>query len=135
MNHDIAIRWADALTNGQYAHGFGALRRGQCWCPLGVLVDLYHHETGDGDWTTFGGFNLKDGGLYGATLPPKVRTWAEFIGEDNWWTPQLPERFHAGRMRSFADYGSVSIFIELNDGLNLTLAETAEIIRQQWELI
>jgi len=38
----LGQRWYEALCSGHYAQGRGFLRRGDCYCPFGVLCDIYY---------------------------------------------------------------------------------------------
>ena len=40
MNPEIRDLWVDALNSGEYTQGYGALRKDDNFCCLGVLSDL-----------------------------------------------------------------------------------------------
>jgi hypothetical protein len=46
MNPEIKALWIDALTNGKYEQGRGALLAAGRFCCLGVLCDLHSKATG-----------------------------------------------------------------------------------------
>lgn len=99
MNQEIKTKWLEALRSGNYKQGTGNLRRGINYCCLGVLCDIYHKETGKGEWKgmsnigeTFCFFAEKSKNTL--VLPNDVGAWAEFgpininnphitVGEDN----------------------------------------------------
>jgi len=39
---ELGQRWIEALRSGRYKPIIGHLRRGDCYCPFGVLCDLYY---------------------------------------------------------------------------------------------
>lgn len=54
MDATVKERWVEALTSGKFTQGSGALRT--TWpamvrhCCLGVLCELYHQATEEGEW-------------------------------------------------------------------------------------
>lgn len=81
MNKRIKKLWIEALTSGEYKQGKHALRKGDRFCCLGVLCDLYRKEKG-GQWKRV---TLASGQAFHdeeATLPEKVRKWAK-LEDDN----------------------------------------------------
>ena len=52
MNQDVKKRWVEALRDGSYEQGHGALRKGDTYCCLGVLCDIMDGtwEEDDGMW-------------------------------------------------------------------------------------
>lgn len=71
MNPEIKTKWVAALRSGEFKQGRKQLRRGDNFCCLGVLCELYRRETGNGDWST-GGYFLGTSDI----LPSSVRDWA-----------------------------------------------------------
>lgn len=75
MNPEIKKKWVDALRSGKYKQGTGALRRGDSFCVLGVVCDLFSKEYGT-PWETRNG-----GSFYflskGCSLPAAVLKWME----------------------------------------------------------
>lgn len=47
MNPEVKTKWLEALRSGEYKQGTEALRKGDSFCCLGVLTDIYIKETGD----------------------------------------------------------------------------------------
>lgn len=76
MNPEVQALWVQALESGEYKQGHYMLRKvdrhGRIagYCCLGVLCDLYHRETGKGEWAD----RFFEGkGLF---LPADVMDWA-----------------------------------------------------------
>ena len=44
MNKEIKKKWLKALESGEYKKACGRLKRGDGYCCLGVLTDLYNKE-------------------------------------------------------------------------------------------
>lgn len=70
----VKARWVAALRSGEYTQTQGALRRGDSFCCLGVLCDLYAKD-GHAEWQK--GFDqrymmLGNSGL----IPDAVNDWA-----------------------------------------------------------
>lgn len=71
MNPEIKTKWVTALRSGEFEQGRSQLRRGNTFCCLGVLCELYRRTTGNGEWLTGGYFlGVSD------VLSPIVRDWA-----------------------------------------------------------
>jgi hypothetical protein len=85
MKKEIKQLWIDALESGKYKQGRRALRKGNNFCCLGVLCDLYNKETG-GLNSYWDGNNFLigegDGFAYDATLPMDVAHWAGLHDDD-----------------------------------------------------
>ena len=92
MNPRIKQLWVDALKSGEYQQTIGALRKDNSYCALGVLIDVYHKETGNGEWSPTidncyffkieypPDLNLKGSYFYEigqGDLPNTIREWAE----------------------------------------------------------
>lgn len=76
MKHDIAELWAVALESGQYTQGkyYLFIPEQNCFCPMGVLCDLYLKQTGTGGWE---GRFFNDGASRGVTsIPGIVMRWS-----------------------------------------------------------
>jgi hypothetical protein len=94
MYEDVRDKWAARLESGRYEQAAGALRRGDSYCCLGVLCDLYKAETGDGEWAVVDGtyYFTATGGRNSSALPIPVRDWAGLDdtnprltdGDDGW---------------------------------------------------
>ena len=81
MNQDVKQKWITALRSGEYKQTGGRLRKGDSYCCLGVLTDLYdkdkdikchawHEEDGH--------YGYKSGDeIVEATLPESVMKWAD----------------------------------------------------------
>ncbi len=50
MDKIIKAKWVAALRSGVYVQGRNALRKGNSFCCLGVLCDIYAAETNKGHW-------------------------------------------------------------------------------------
>jgi hypothetical protein len=50
MNPEVKARWVAALRSGKYAQGAGALRKGDCFCCLGVLCDVLDPDGWENDF-------------------------------------------------------------------------------------
>lgn len=77
-NTEAKALWLAALRSGQYTQGRGQLfqRATNAYCCLGVACDVYHLETGRGEWDSLGSFSATpDGARFSGTLPPQVRDW------------------------------------------------------------
>lgn len=126
MRKDVADLWVASLRSGQYEQGQGALCRVReddhkaKYCCLGVLSQLAADrglvETEEG---AIGYRTLYEG--EGAELPDEVREWAG-INSPN---PRVTYED--------AEDGSISTLAELNDELELTLDQIADIIEEQYE--
>ena len=54
MNQRVKRKWIAALRSGEYKQGKGYLRKGDRFCCLGVLCDLYRQEMNDPVWDRTG---------------------------------------------------------------------------------
>lgn len=96
----------------------GALRKGDCYCFLGVLCETYRRVTGEGAWLRdpyskdLYDFVVK-GMRYGQDLPPVVQEWFGFEGTD----PLLPD-----------GEGEYYQATELNDSYEVTFPSFIEIL-------
>ena len=87
MNPAVKAKWLEALRSEKYLQGVGCLKKGEEYCCLGVLADLYLEETG-GKWEKgeVVGLDYCEGEAY--LLPSKVQEWSavgesgEFHGEN-----------------------------------------------------
>jgi len=50
MNQEVKVKWVAGLRSGEYKQGKDALKKGDLFCCLGVLCDIYMKETGNGEW-------------------------------------------------------------------------------------
>jgi hypothetical protein len=123
MNSTIKAQWVAALRSGEYRQGSSYLRKGDCFCPLGVLCDLAV-KAGVVKWETFntGEMQVKD--LYHcnnstSTAPLDVRVWAG-LGSSH---PTVT----VGRLRANK---TVTLF-DANDRLLLEFPEIADLIETQ----
>ncbi len=72
---EIMQKWIDALRSGSYTQMRGSLRKGDCFCALGVLCDIYAKE-GIGEWIG-DMFNTK-----GSDKPPTRNYLPRKIGDE-----------------------------------------------------
>lgn len=70
MNPEIKTKWVAALRSGEFEQGHRQLRKGNTFCCLGVLCELYRRETGDGTWENNHFLRISD------VLPSRVSIWA-----------------------------------------------------------
>ena len=122
MNQDVKQKWITALRSGEYKQIDGRLRKGDYYCCLGVLTDLYdkeiqndHHEWYEED----GNYGYSsDGFIAQATLPDSVMKWAD-LKEPN---PTVREERMGNPVTSLA---------YLNDNEDLDFNQLADIIEAQ----
>jgi hypothetical protein len=82
MNKEVAEKWIEALRSEKYSQTAGFLHNPHenSFCCLGVLCDLYHKETGKGEWGDQGwkfiGENYDYSDTSSTSLPPSVMRWA-----------------------------------------------------------
>lgn len=73
MKPEIKARWVAALRSGDYKQGTGDLRKGNSFCCLGVLCQIFSVETGT-KWHSDGVvFNMLGEDVI---LPREVSEWA-----------------------------------------------------------
>lgn len=76
MNPEVKDKWIDALTSGEYEQGILYLKKGNNYCCLGVLCDLFIKEhPGTVEWESSGAANDF---IFDSTsaLPDQVREWS-----------------------------------------------------------
>ena len=119
MKPKIKQKWVEALRSGEYSQGKFKLYDGTNYCCLGVLCNLYLNEKNE-DW-----YYLANGvGNYycdgqSETLPQFVMDWAELDRHD----PLVSVESNN------LDKTSIS---GLNDDLNYTFAQIADVIEAQF---
>lgn len=92
MNPEVKEKWLAALRSGDYRQGTLRLRwkstaaTPDTFCCLGVLTDLYHKETGKGEWqvgSANDGYIFKDGEQMDVSGPtPRACYWAGINPDD-----------------------------------------------------
>lgn len=115
MNQQVKTKWLEALRSGFYDQDRGRLRTEAGFCCLGVLCDLYAEEHKDVHWTTSyveGEYTFL--GREG-TLPQPVVYWADLKSS----TPLVSYENDTYELA------------ELNDSLELTFDEIADVIEEQ----
>ena len=119
MNSIIKETWLKALRSGQYKQTISMLKKGNNFCCLGVLCDLYAEEKGK-KWQDWGDGSGK-WEMCGATeiLPKEVSRWAG-LGQENDDPIVTPNE-------EWEDRQSLS---ELNDG-GFSFREIADMIEEQ----
>ncbi len=75
MKPEIKKRWIAAIRSGEYEQGRGRLKRGDKFCCLGILCDLYLKERGK-TWATAQDTGAGVCGGQTAYLPLEVMDWA-----------------------------------------------------------
>lgn len=135
MKHEVMEKWTAALESGEYKRTRSVLKKGEkSFCCLGVLCDVYHKETGLGQWNKEGGQIYFDDGVEDSSdshLPAAVKDWAgmnSVVGMSR--SEPLVEfrrkdTYHGG-MYSDEQYE----LIEINDNSEKTFKEIAAIIRK-----
>ena len=79
MNPTAKALWVEALRDPSRKQGRGALRRGDLWCALGVLIDVAMQAGVEVAVSMdVSGATVYDG--YGGALPPSVLAWAGLRG-------------------------------------------------------
>lgn len=84
MNERVKTKWLKALRSGEYKQTTGSLReKGNAFCCLGVLCDLYARETeGVSEYVKSGHgwcFKGKYGDRAGTILLSEVREWSGLL--------------------------------------------------------
>src|SRR5690349_2303722 len=84
MQTEIKKRWLRALRSGKYQQSQKYLHKGDSFCCLGVLCDIYLKDKKQ-EWEKHDGcFKIENGagGLEDAILPQPVRDWAGLTSEN-----------------------------------------------------
>ena len=122
MNQYVKRKWITALRSGEYKQTGGRLRKGDCYCCLGVLTDLYDKDNQNDNhhWRkeAFDYVYVSDGVPTAATLPDSVIKWAG-LKEPN---PTVREERMGNPVTSLA---------YLNDNEDLDFNQLADIIEAQ----
>jgi hypothetical protein len=110
VNEEVKVMWVDALLSGEFKQGRFALSpRSGRHCCLGVLCELAHRNGVVGK-------SLENSMIYydeaRSKLPSRVCDWADL-----------------DRIDPVTSRGTL---VALNDGLGLTFAEIAEIIKNEF---
>lgn len=117
MKPEIKARWVAALRSGEYEKNQGCLKdsKKNCYCVMGVLVDLYIKETGE-SWKD----KEDEVGIasYALMPPPRVIEWAQDRPISH--LPNVEYKGHAFALG------------ELNDVYNISLSEMADLIEEQF---
>ncbi len=85
INEERVRKGIAALRSGEYPQARGALRKGDCFCTLGVFCEVYHKETGEGEWGLFNHFYACNDSSK-TEMPYPVARWYGFTETD----PILP---------------------------------------------
>ena len=135
MNQDVKQKWVTALRSGEYKQTGGRLRKGDCYCCLGVLTDLYDKDK-DKDikchaWHEEHGlyFYESDGVTVEATLPESVMKWAD-LDEPN---PVVREDRMGEQLTSLAYLNDAGVALGVDEVSNegLDFNQLADIIEAQ----
>ena len=121
MDPSVKQRWVSALRSGSYHQGRNFLRRGNDYCPLGVLCDL-HAQSYSRDWMK--GVTTQDSAPiqvfqysgFDSVLPEQVVEWSGLDAQD-------PIVAHD------ADLTSIT---KLNDLKGLSFEQIADLIEEQF---
>ena len=112
MKPEIKQKWIDALSTATYKQGRERLRHKDEFCCLGVLCDIYSRETGV-EWVPLDDYMEIEGRI--ATLPKEIMEWAGL---------------EINPMVNIESLGMCPL-IDVNDKLNYTFPQIAELIREQ----
>ena len=80
MKTEIKNLWTSALLNGDYKQTKGYLHKEDCFCALGVLVDIYLKEKGLKWIERSGGvyaYSLGEGYLNATGISMSIKDWAD----------------------------------------------------------
>ena len=116
MNPEIKQKWIDALPT--YKQGKMRLRnQNDQFCCLGVLCDIYSKETGV-EWTPSYDYIVGSMEIEGSvtSLPKEIMEWAG-----------LDSHIPRVKIKGKGDMGLTVV----NDSLNYTFPQIAELIREQ----
>ena len=127
MNPLVKTKWLEALRSGFYDQDRGRLRTEAGFCCLGVLCDLYAEDHKDVHWTK-------------SAEDPKDVHWTTsyvegeytFLGSEG--TLPQPVVYWAGLKSSSPSVSyenDTCELAELNDSLNLSFDEIADVIEEQ----
>lgn len=135
MKAEIAEKLALALESGEYEKGTGSLR--SCddkFCCLGVLCDLYHKETGEGEWVTHDdGIYFYDGGQSSSVvLIDTVLNWSGMSFNNGTVNDLDPTPLYKGEhnSKSYGKNYKTKALAEANDWAPITFPEMAALIRK-----
>lgn len=122
MKKKIADRWIAALRSGKYVQAKDALCSNAGFCCLGVLCDLSEK----GAWVaSCGPSNPRDYLGTGSELPHEVSRWAGMRSLDGRFDSDNPEHQPPGAFEPS--------LLQLNDTLEFTFPQIADVIEQHWE--
>jgi len=93
VNHEVKKAWVEALRSGEYKQCTGQLRRGDSYCCLGVLCNLYEESHQDCNWSEESDWSEEGDCFYFVLyeedadpamsyLPEKVVEWAGLDSSD-----------------------------------------------------
>lgn len=129
MKEAVAKIWSKGLESGEFKRTKYALRSGDCYCPLGVLCEIYRKETGGGEWLLqateerFEFMTYADSESSCTILPPLVREWAGIHSAVVSFPPfQNGEKVERDRS-----------MLDINDMLNFEFKKVAPMIRREWK--
>jgi hypothetical protein len=117
MNAEIKKLWVEDLRQNPDLQGTGSLRKGDKFCCLGRLCEVFKNQSSQGDWDHNNDFVLaghRDNGV----LPVAVAEWA---GLDDVNPSATPPEDTDGR----------ASLAELNDSGHYTFVQLADIIEEQ----
>lgn len=125
MNKEIKEKWVKALRSGKFPQSTMALKRvtekGEGYCCLGVLCEVFRKETGKGEWVRSDMAERVDFLVEGHTetnfLPRAVMEWAGLSMSDPELEPSSQYVVEGDMTASMA-----------NDKVKLTFAEIADLV-------
>jgi hypothetical protein len=130
MNQDVKQKWITALRSGEYKQTGGRLRKGDSYCCLGVLTDLYDKDIKCHAWYEEDGQYgyASDGVTVQATLPESVMKWAD-LDEPNPVVREDRKRYFDKKLEELGE--QLTSLAYLNDDEGLDFNQLADIIEAQ----
>lgn len=120
MNRKLLIEWINALKSGRYKQGKGRLKANNCYCALGVLVDIHP----DFDYDQLERVIDKEGRIVGIAQPPfTVKAELDLI-------KPLNDGIKGNKNKYFVH----EWIVFLNDRQGKTLAEIADFLIDYFEV-
>jgi len=82
LKPEVKKLWVDALLSGKYSQGMSVLRRGNNFCCLGVLCDLYAEDHPSWQWKQMSSIewtfrDTASGDAWGVMPPHAVGNWTD----------------------------------------------------------
>jgi hypothetical protein len=132
---DTRIRkWLTALRSGDYTQGTGVLRnKDNCFCCLGVAIDIFNKDTGFGEWQVNEHHGGADYRYATPLLPEQIGEGHEEVFQYNSGSLStvVREYYDLGDHGLSANYkGDEASLINMNDFEGKSFLEIADIIEK-----